>query len=182
MTLQTSPCESRNGSVRAPVDEQLLSNFYDDFRRIARRMLNRCSGQVTIQPTDLVHEAALRLLAGGGVRINDESHFLALGARAIRTTLIDEIRRRKAAKRDCDVVTCWDRSGSESVLDVESFDAALDQLASFEPEGARIVELRFYVGLTMNEIANVLALSESTALRRWRIARAWLLKELGTGD
>ncbi len=159
--------------------ERLLSLYYGEFRLIARRVLRKNSDRITLQPTDLVHEAALRLLASQGVRVNDEVHFLALGARVMRTTLIDEIRRRKAAKRGSHVVTQWDeRAGAAATLDIEEFDGVLERLAEFDAESARIVELRFYAGLTIDEIATNLAVSESTVHRRWRSARAWLFKEM----
>jgi RNA polymerase sigma factor (TIGR02999 family) len=167
----------------ARVDDGLLARYYAEFREIARRVLRRSDARITIQPTDLAHEAALRLLGSPGVQINDENHFLALAARVIRVTLIDEIRRRSAAKRDGAVVTLWDdQDALAAPIDIAEFDQALDQLGQIEPESARIVELRFYVGLTMEEIARELAISESTALRRWRTARAWLFKELRAAD
>lgn len=166
------------GRSRGPVDHGLLSSYYGQFREVARRAMRRSGARLTIQPTDLVHEAVLRLLASSGVSIRDEAHFLALGARVIRVTLIDEIRRRKAAKRDAPVVTLWHDQDDVAAIDIESFDGALDDLAEIDADAAAVVQLRFYVGLTMEEIARELAISESTALRRWRLARAWLFKEL----
>lgn len=163
---------------RLPVDQSMLSNFYGEFREVARRALRRCGGALTLQPTDLAHEAVLRLLAGNGVAIRNEAHFLALGVRVIRVTLIDEIRRRNAAKRDAPVVTLWEEDEVAAPIDIEAFDGALDDLAEIDPDAAAVVQLRFYVGLTMEEIARELLISESTALRRWRLARAWLFKEL----
>lgn len=162
-----------------PGSERFLPLYYGELRQIARRVLGRNDRRLTIQPTELVHQALLRLLASPGVAIENEHHFLALGARIIRMTLIDEIRRRKAAKRDGEVVTLWpDHADAPDQLDIESLDLLLGHLADFEPVGARIVELRFFVGMTMEEIARILGLSESTTLRRWRLARAWLFKEL----
>ena len=98
-------------------------------------------------------------------------------------TLIDEVRRRKADKRGGNVLTQCDfrddAVGAGDYLEIEDFDKTLERLAIIDPESARVVELRFYVGLTMEEIATVLDLSESTVHRRWRSARAWLLKEMG---
>ena len=163
----------------SPVTGRLLSAYYDELRLIARRILGANDGRMTLQPTDLMHEAAMRLLASTGVWVKDEAHFLALSARVIRTTLIDEIRRRAAAKRNVPVMTIWEADpDSNQVLNLEEFDSALTQLAGIEPEGAKIVELRFYAGMTMEEIARELDISESTALRRWRVARAWLFNEL----
>ena len=95
-------------------------------------------------------------------------------------TLIDEVRRQRALRRNADIVTLWDEAaaGEETSFDIESFDDALRRLATIEPEGARVVELRFFVGLTLEEVAASTGMSESTVQRRWRSARAWLLKEL----
>ena len=100
----------------------------------------------------------------------------------IRTTFIDEIRRRRALKREVHVVTLWEDCAAApcaaTAIDMLRFDDLLGELASFEPEGAQVVELRFYVGLTMAEIADTLGISERTAHRRWHSARAWLLHAL----
>ena len=174
-----SDAEPATDAAAARFDHGLLASYYQEFRQIARRALSRSGNLITIQPTDLAHEAAMRLLSTGPVPINDEAHFLALGARVIRTTLIDEVRRRRAAKRDVALVTRWDDHPEAALpVDLETFDRLIDDLAAIDAEAATVVQLRFYVGLTMGEIARELALSESTALRRWRLARAWLLKEL----
>lgn len=176
MTLDQSLA---SGTSVGRFDHALLSAYYDEFRRIARRTLNRCGHQITIQPTDLAHEAAMRLLKANNIQVSDETHFLALGARIIRATLIDEVRRRRAAKRDLMMVTRWDdRADSADLVDLEDFDRLIEGLELVDADAAAVVHLRFYVGLTMAEIGRELGISESTALRRWRLARAWLLKEL----
>lgn len=167
------------------VDPELLSAYYAEFRRMARNALAGADRRLTIQPTELAHEAAAKLLHSHGVAIRDEVHFLALSARTIRLTLIDEIRRRRAAKRGQAVVTVW-REGQEAqaasaegdALDIEAFDGLLERLAEIDADAARVVEMRFFVGMTMEEIARALSVSESTTLRRWRTARAWLFREL----
>ena len=160
--------------------EELLALCYEEFRRIARRVLNGHGDRLQIQPTDLVHEAALRMIRSSAIQPIDQAHFLALGARVMRMTLIDEVRRHRSIKRHGEIVTLWDDmpAGDAPDFDLELFDDALTRLAAVEPEGARVVELRFYVGLTLEEIAQSMALSESTVARRWRSARAWLFKEL----
>jgi RNA polymerase sigma factor (TIGR02999 family) len=160
--------------------DRLLSLFYDEFRSIARRVLNGDGPRLQIQPTDLAHEAAIRILRSDSIAANDQRHFLALGARVMRMTLIDEVRRQRAACRNGEFVTLWTEAGSDpgTSFDIEAFDDALRRLAAIEPDGARVVELRFFVGLTLEEVASVMSLSESTVQRRWRSARAWLLKEL----
>lgn len=161
-----------------PFDGDLLTAYYGDLRRIARDALRR-GAQITLQPTDLVHQAALRLLEGSGVWIRSEVHLLALAGRVIRLTFIDEVRRRKAARRDFQLVTAWDDDlAMPDGVEILRFDALLDSLAEFDAEAARIVELRFYVGMSMKEIADALETSERTVHRRWASARAWLLNEL----
>jgi RNA polymerase sigma factor (TIGR02999 family) len=162
----------------AAARDQLLSMYYDEFRRIARRVLNGDSGRMHLQPTDLVHEASIRMIKSSGIEIRDQNHFLSLAARMMRMTLIDEVRKHKAAKRGT-LITLWDEVAPQGQsFDIEDFDETLDQLATFEPEGARIIELRFYAGLTLPEISVALDISERTVQRRWRTARAWMLKEL----
>jgi RNA polymerase sigma factor (TIGR02999 family) len=158
--------------------DQLLSLYYDEFRRIARRVLNGDSSRMHLQPTDLVHEASIRIIKSSGIEIRDQTHFLSLAARVMRMTLIDEVRKHKAAKRGT-VMTLWDDVVPQApAFDIEEFDGVLDSLAQIEPEGAKIVELRFYAGLTLPEISTALDISESTVQRRWRSARAWMFKEL----
>lgn len=167
----------------AAAREELLALYYEEFRVIARRMLNgdHSHGQcrMHIQPTDLVHEAAIRMIHSDCLAAADQNHFLALAARVMRMTLIDEVRRHKAAKRGGDVMTLLtDFADKTSALDIEDFDRTLDRLALVDVDAARIVELRFYTGLTMPEIAANMDLSERTVHRRWQSARAWLLKEM----
>ena len=160
--------------------DRLRALFYDEFRSIARKVLNGDGPRLQIQPTALAHEAAIRILRSDSIAAADQRHFLALGARVMRMTLIDEVRRQRAARRSGEFVTLWDEAGggAETSFDIEAFDDALRRLALIEPEGARVVELRFFVGLNLDEVAEAMALSESTVQRRWRSARAWLLKEL----
>ena len=158
--------------------DQLLALYYDEFRRIARGVLNGDNSRMHLQPTDLVHEASIRIIKSSGIEIRDQNHFLSLAARVMRMTLIDEVRKHKAAKRGT-VVTLWDvMAPAGETFDIEDFDDTLNQLAKFEPDGAKVIELRFYAGLTLPEISDVLELSERTVQRRWRTARAWMLKEL----
>lgn len=166
----------------APARERLLALYYDEFRAIARRVLNGDSGRMHLQPTDLVHEAAIRMIHSSGLAAGNQRHFLALAARVMRTTLIDEVRRHKAAKRGGDVMTLMTDFVDEAAeLDIERFDDTLGRLARVDEDAARIVELRFYTGLTMPEIATAMDLSERTVHRRWQTARAWLLKEMQVG-
>jgi RNA polymerase sigma factor (TIGR02999 family) len=162
--------------------DTLLGLYYEEFRRIARRLLSGDNSRMRLQPTDLVHEAVLRIIASSGVTVRDQNHLLALAARVMRVTLIDEVRKYKAAKRG-EVLTLWPDAEAETpCLEIEAFDETLNRLAKFEPEGARIVELRFYAGMTLPEISAALELSESTVQRRWRTARAWMLKEMQNAE
>jgi RNA polymerase sigma factor (TIGR02999 family) len=158
--------------------DRLLTLYYDEFRQIARKVLGGDSGRMHLQPTDLAHEASIRILKNTGIEIRDQAHFLALAVRMMRMTLIDEVRKHKAAKRGT-VMTLWtDAAVPGKSFEIEDFDSTLNELSKIEPEGAKIVELRFFAGLTLPEIAGALDLSESTVQRRWRTARAWMLAEL----
>ncbi len=165
--------------------EKLLSLHYQEFRNIARKVLNGEADRLQIQPTDLAHEAAIRVLGLERMTWQDRTHFLALSAKVMRQTLIDEVRRYKAQKRrPPDVMTFWvdPEAVAHPIMDLDVFDDVLQRLAKVDPDRARIVELRFYAGLTLEEIASVLEVSVSTVQRSWRAARAWLLKELKDTD
>jgi RNA polymerase sigma factor (TIGR02999 family) len=163
--------------------ERALSHYYDDFRAIARGVLRGEGSALMIQPTELAHEAVLRFLGRGDLAIKDRTHFLALTAHMMRCLVIDEVRRLKALKRrPPSIFTVWsDRPQDTSPLDLEAFDDALTRLRDIDPERAKIVELRFYAGLTLEEIASHLGQSLSTVKRRWTSARAWLLAQLTPG-
>lgn len=163
--------------------DRLLARYYDEFRGVARRVLRDDAAQLALQPTDLAHEAALRILKLDRIDWQGRTHFLALSARVMRQVLLDEVRRFRAAKRQAPPVTTqWydEPSVTTTSLDVEALDAALTRLEAIDPGRARVVELRFFVGLSLEEIAAEQGISESTVKRQWRSARAWLLKELGS--
>jgi RNA polymerase sigma factor (TIGR02999 family) len=162
--------------------ERLLGLHYEEFRRIARRVLRADGAKLQIQPTDLAHEAAIRVLRLDQITVQDRTHFLALSARVMRQVLLDEVRKARAAKRTPPVQTRWfDPEGApvQMRLDIEAFDEALKRLMEVDPERGRVVELRFYAGLTLEEIAQQAGDSLSTVKRRWRVARAWLIDDLG---
>lgn len=153
--------------------------YYDELRRIARRILHGDGGSVLFQPTELVNEAALRLMGLTRMSWKDRAHFLATAARVMRQVLLDEVRRALALKRQPPVLqTRWPEPQDGPAVDIQALDAALTQLSTISPERARIVELRFYVGLTIEEIAETLGVSDRTVKRQWRTARAWLLERL----
>ena len=162
---------------------RLLSAYYAEFRTIARRVLRDDGGQLALQPTDLAHEAAIRILRLDRVRWQGRTHFLATAARVMRQTLIDEVRRFKAGKRrPAEVLTQWPEAAADRAVPLDRLDEALEGLFKIDADRARIVELRFFAGLTLEEIAHVLDVSESTVVRRWRGARAWLLQALRETD
>jgi len=158
---------------------RLFELVYAELRRIAARCLADERADHTLQPTALVHQAYLELIAPeGAAAVKDRQQFLAIAAQAMRRTLIDHARGKRRAKRGGG----WKRVELEAELaasDVEELDLleldrALEALAAHSPELARLVELRFFAGLPMAEVAGVLGLSERTAGREWSFARAWL--------
>jgi RNA polymerase sigma factor (TIGR02999 family) len=168
------------GDLRAR--DQLLAQHYQVFRQLARSVLARDGPKLQIQPTELAHEAAIRLMRLDRIKFHDRTHFLALSSRIMRQILLDEVRRFRADKRQCPSVdTYWgdalDRQRG-GAFDIEAFDEALDRLGKIDAEKALIVERRFYAGLTMTEIAAVMGISESTVKRQWRSARAWLIEAM----
>lgn len=168
----------------APPEGQaaLLSRYYAEFRALAGKVLNGDAALVQMQPTELAHEAAIRLIGLNRIQVRDRTHFLALAARIMRQALLDEVRKARAKKRQAPgALTLWPDDDAEPV-DLEALDQAVDALAQASPERARIVELRFFAGLTIEEIALELGESASTIKRRWRAARAWLLDYIDAHD
>ena len=138
----------------------------------------------TLQPTALVHEAYLRLLDQNRVRWQDRSHFFGIAAQMMRRILIDHVRRNLSLKRggDCQRVTLESEEiSTERDADLMALDDALTDLATVDPEKAAVVELRFFAGLSLEQTAEVVGRSRATVVRQWRMAKAWLLRELG-GD
>jgi RNA polymerase sigma factor (TIGR02999 family) len=162
--------------------EALMPLVYQELRRIAGRSLQRERGSHTLQPTALVHEAFLRLVDQRDVRWHNRAHFFAIAAQLIRRILVDHARRRSAAKRGAgaDKVTLEHEIAVSPTRSVETLalDQALSRLMELEPQQARIVELRFFGGLTNEEVGEVLGVSSRTVMRDWNMARAWLFDEL----
>ncbi len=166
--------------------EELLPLVYDRLRALAGSFFRRERPDHTLQPTALANDVYLQLLGSEGTDWQSRAHFFAIASRAMRQMLTDHARRKKAEKRggDRDRVTL---SGLvtppdvESEIDLVDLDRALTGLAETYPEQARIVEMRFLVGLTIEEVAYILGTSTPTVVRRWRMARAWLRRELA-GD
>jgi RNA polymerase sigma factor (TIGR02999 family) len=170
-----------NGAV--VVGDRLLVQCYDDMRRVARRILAGDGMAVAIQPTDLAHEAAIRLiLSDAGVIAADRGHMLALAARTMRRILIDEARKAGAAKRHAPTLTTQWPGSPTTLVDLADLDEALSALHSFSDDHATIVEMRFTLGLTVEETAAQTGIPERTVKRRWQVARAWLHDYLQAGD
>ena len=165
--------------------DQLLPLVYPELRRIAARQLRRERPDHTLQPTALVHEAYLRLVDQRRVDWQGRPHFFGVAARIMRRILVDHARRHRARKLGagirCVSIEAAREVESPGEMDVLALDHALDRLQGVDPELARLVELRAFGGLTIEEAAHVLEVSPSTAKRDWRTAKAWLNRELGSG-
>jgi RNA polymerase sigma factor (TIGR02999 family) len=160
--------------------ERLLELCYGELRTLARRMLAGDSISHRLQPTELANEAALRVLRLDRMEWNDRAHFLATAATVMRQALLDEVRRFRADKRQAPpVMTTLVDPGIRTLdLDIERLERSLQRLAAVSPERARLVDVRFFAGLTIEETAAVLGSSAATVKRQWDAARAWLLRDL----
>jgi RNA polymerase sigma factor (TIGR02999 family) len=164
--------------------DRLAAVIYTELHRLAEYALRRESAGHTLQPTELVHEAFSRLVGQRGVEWKNRSQFFGIASQAIRRILIDHARRRRAAKRDHGVrVTLTDVAGdaASDPLDLIALDEALTQLEALDPRPARVVELRFFAGLEVEEVATALGISPATVKRDWTFARAFLLRALQAG-
>ncbi len=162
---------------------RLMPLTYRTLREIATYLMRRERGEHTLQTTALVHEAYLRLADLERIGWQNRAHFYAMSARLMRRVLVEHARRRSRAKRGggAPQVSLDDVDygvADEQDIDIISLDDALRDLAALDVERARIVELRFFGGLEGHEIAEVLSVSSATVQRRWRSARAWLLRYL----
>jgi RNA polymerase sigma factor (TIGR02999 family) len=168
--------------------ERLVSVVYPQLRAQAQRHMHRERSGVTLQTTALVHEVYLRLTHACDVDWQDRVHFFALSAQIMRRVLVDAARARHATKRggaDLRVAHTqafdFDRlpsAASDAAAALCALDDALQSLAQLDPRRAKVIELRFFGGLTVEETAETLKVSEQTVMRDWRLARAWLAREL----
>ena len=161
--------------------DRLAPIVYHELHRLATFAMQRESAGHTLQPTELVHEAFIRLVGQRDTRWANRSQFYGIASQAIRRILIDHARRRRAAKRDHGIrVTLDERIGAsdERELDLIALDEALTQLETLDPRQARVVELRFFAGLSVEETATALDISPATVKRDWTFARAFLLRAL----
>jgi len=162
--------------------DRLFERVYAELRGIARRQLRRAARGETLSTTVVVHEAYLRLSKDGAWSVRDRGHFFALAARAMRHVLIDHARHRGRAKRGGGAVAIELEEARlpapERAEELLALDAALERLEAADAELARLVEWRFYAGLSVEEIAELLQVSDRTVKRRFRAARAFLYRDL----
>src|SRR5437867_10327080 len=166
---------------RPPAADELAPLVYNELRRLAAAYMKRERPGQTLQATALVHEAYLRL-AGAGTPWHDKRHFVGIAARSMRQILVERARARGAQKR-------WGALNRVSITDslalasdpevmLPALDEAIDRLAQIDAEQAKIVELRYFAGMSVEEAADAMGISPATLKRRWALARAWLFREL----
>lgn len=168
----------------AGAGQRLMEAVYEELRRLAGAYLAHQNAGHTLQPTALVHEAFIKLIDHDHAKWNGRAHFFAVAAKAMRHILVDHARARKADKRGGD----WARVtldaavmhvGGDRGVDTLVVNEALEELSRLDERQARIIELRFFGGLAVEEVAELLGVSKSTVEAEWRMARAWLSKRLG---
>jgi len=163
--------------------QELLAELYPELKHVAEGLLRNERTDHTLQPTALVHEAYLRLTGLREMRLESRRHFYGAAAMAMRRILVDHARKRRAHKRggaDLERAPFEDALNTpvDLRLDFERLDEALEELATLAPDKARIVELRYFVGLSIQDTADVLDIAPATVKRHWNFARAWLLRAL----
>lgn len=170
--------EVREGNAAAAND--LMEAVYSDLRVMARRLFAGERADHTLQPTALVHEAWLRIFSGTDVPWNDRVHFYAVAARQMRRLLADHGREFRAQKRGGGLKVMFDDKLHSSLVDCEFDDVndLLERLQRLDPEAARVVEMKFFAGMTDDEVAAELKCSNSTVRRHWAFAKAWLVRHL----
>lgn len=162
--------------------DELMSLVYNELRRIAARQMSREHRQVTLQPTALVHEAWMRIAQARDIEWQSRAHFFAVAAQIMRRILVDAARERHALKRGAGTITVplddallYAQDNADSFL---ALDDALRRLETFDGRKSKVVEMRFFGGLTEEEIGEVLGISVRTVKREWNFARAWLLETM----
>lgn len=163
--------------------DEMLPEVYDELRRLARIFLSRERSDHTLQPTELVHEAYMRLVDQRQVDWRNRAHFLGVAAQVIRRVLLHHAETRGAQKREGyanrvsldSALACLER---DTTVDIMTLNAAMNRLAELDARQAQIVELRVFGGLTIEETAEVIELSPATVKRDWSVARLWLKREL----
>lgn len=171
----------RNWGCGAQASEKLMAAIYNELHRLAARQMRRESPGNTLQTTALVHETYLRLTDQRQNNWQDRAHFFGIAAQLMRRILIDRARSRRAAKRGNGIKISLDGgefADKEKSIDVLAVDEALQKLAALDPQQARIVELRFFGGLSIEETAEASNISPATVKRDWSMAKAWLHREI----
>ena len=167
--------------------KRVLPLVYDELRRLARHQLRQQRPNHTLQTTGLVHEAYLRLAEEKSLRVKDRAHLLGIAAQLMRWILVDYERNRRAVKRGAGATrltldpSVASRSEGQDV-DLLALNEALDRFAKLDSQQSRIVELRYFGGLTIEDTSEFLGISPATVKRSWSSARAWLLREMGRGE
>ena len=167
----------------AAAGDALMDAVYGELRKMARGYLRRERAGHSLPPTALVHEAYVRLVDQHRVKWQNRAHFFAIAARVMRRILVDHARERASAKRGGGATLTLldiDARVEAPAVDILALDVALENLTAIFPQQARIVELRFYAGLTIDETAAVLGVSPATISREWTMARAWLRRALSS--
>jgi RNA polymerase sigma factor (TIGR02999 family) len=166
----------------APDREQLIDLVYEELRRVAGAQLRGERGDHTLQPTALVNEAYMRIVDQTRVQWQNRAHFFAVASRLMRRILVDHARRRTAAKRGGGVAPVRIESADPGVegpdVDLVALDAAMERLSEQDERMTKVVELRYFAGLSVVETAEALGVSPATVKREWTTARAWLHREL----
>jgi RNA polymerase sigma factor (TIGR02999 family) len=166
--------------------KRVFELVYDELRRLASGLMRGERVDHTLQSTALVHEAYVRLVDDTLVEWENRAHFFRIAAQAMRRILVDHARRRAAAKRGggWDRITLDERLGVAAPPDIEilQLEEALTQLGEMDARMARVVELRVFAGMTVEEVAHVLQVSERTVHKDWRVAKIWLARELAGGE
>jgi len=173
------------GQGDASARSALFAALYDELHRLARREIYKSGGALTLGATELLHEAYESLIGADGALFPDKARFMAYAARAMRSLVIDHVRRRQAGKRGGGLeFTELDTTVAEQVGDavpLQSISDSLDALAQLEPQLAEVVDLKFFCGLNFGEIAALRGVSERTVQREWEKARLWLQQSLDPG-
>ncbi|HZN01360.1 MAG TPA: sigma-70 family RNA polymerase sigma factor [Pyrinomonadaceae bacterium] len=184
MASQANITELLSGYARGDKEalDQLMPIVYDELRRQAARYLRREQAGHTLQTTALIHEAYVRLVDQRNVQWQNRAHFFGIAAQLMRRILVDHARTKKRVKRGGSDVRVSLGDATVAVkgqdLDVVALDEALERLARIDEQQSRVVELRFFSGLTVEETAEVMGISKATVKRDWSMAKAWLHREL----
>jgi RNA polymerase sigma-70 factor, ECF subfamily len=176
----TKLLESWSNGKHEALDE-LMPLVYQELRRMAKQYMNRQPSEHTLQTTALIHEAYLKLADNQGKNWQNRAHFFAVAAQAMRHILVDHARSHKTDKRgEAQIVSLEDVAiiSNERAVEIVTLNEAIENLSKVDERKSRVVELRYFGGLSVEETAEVLKISQETVMRDWRFAKTWLLREL----